>query len=53
MRTIPIGKADQKHYKMHDACVDALTNCEKKLIPGNKVGEVFDSHTKTLDNLLA
>ena len=46
MRTIPIGKADQKHYKMHDACVDALSNCEKILIPGNKVGEVFDAHAK-------
>ena len=50
MRTIPIGKADQKHYKMHDACVDALTNCEKKLIPGNKVGEVFDAHAKIFDS---
>jgi len=49
MRTIPIGKAHQKHYKMHDACVDALSNCEKKLIPENKVGEVFDAHAKTLD----
>ena len=50
MRTIPIGKADQKHYKMHDACVDALSNCEKKLIPGNKVGEVFDAHAKIFDS---
>ena len=36
---------------MHNACVDALSNCEKKLIPGNKVGEVFDAHAKTFDNL--
>tara|TARA_B110000467_G_C17957521_1_gene283277 strand:- start:214 stop:573 length:360 start_codon:yes stop_codon:yes gene_type:complete len=36
---------------MHDACVEALGNCEKKLIPGNKVGEVFDIHAKTFDNL--
>ena len=50
MRTIPIGKADQKHYKMHEACVDALSNCEKKLIPGNKVGEVFDAHAKIFDS---
>ena len=50
MRTIPIGKADQKHYKMHNACVDALSNCEKKLISGNKVGEVFDAHAKILDS---
>jgi Xaa-Pro dipeptidase len=50
-RTIPIGKTNSKHLKMHDACVEALGNCEKKLIPGNKVGEVFDIHAKTFDNL--
>ena len=32
-RTIPIGKADPKHIKMHEACVDALTNCVKTLVP--------------------
>ena len=50
-RTIPIGKADPKHVKMHEACVEALTNCENKLKPGNKVGEVFDVHAKTFDDL--
>jgi Xaa-Pro dipeptidase len=50
-RTIPIGKANSKHVKMHEACVEALTNCEKKLIPGNIVGAVFDVHAKTFDNL--
>jgi Xaa-Pro dipeptidase len=50
-RTIPIGKADPKHYKMHEACVEALKNCENKLIPGNKIGEVFDAHAKTFDDL--
>ena len=49
-RTIPIGKANQKHFKMHEACVEALTNCENKLKPGNKIGEVFDIHAKTLDD---
>ncbi len=50
-RTIPIGKADSKHIKMHEACIEALTNCENKLKPGNKVGEVFDVHAKTFDDL--
>ncbi len=50
-RTIPIGKADPKHIKMHEACVEALTNCENKLKPGNKIGEVFDVHAKTFDDL--
>ena len=49
-RTIPIGKVDPKHVKMHEVCVEALTNCEKKLIPGNTVGEVFDVHAKTFDD---
>ena len=50
-RTIPIGKADPKHFKMHEACVEALKNCENKLKPGNKVGEIFDVHAKTFDDL--
>ena len=50
-RTIPIGKADPKHYKMHEACIKALSNCEDKLKPGNKIGEVFDVHAKTFDDL--
>ena len=49
-RTIPIGKADPKHIKMHEACVESLKKCENKLIPGNTVGEVFDIHAKTFDD---
>ena len=50
-RTIPIGKADQKHLKMYEACIESLKNCEDKLKPGNKIGEVFDIHAKTFDDL--
>ena len=50
-RTIPIGKANPKHYEMHEACVEALKNCENKLKPGNKIGEVFDTHANIFDNL--
>ena len=49
-RTITIGKSDPRHIKMHEVCLEALQNCEKKLIPGNTVGEVFDEHAKTFDN---
>ena len=51
MRTIPMGKANPKHFKMHEACLEALSNCEKKLKPGNKVGDVFDTHAETVDKL--
>jgi Xaa-Pro dipeptidase len=50
-RTIPIGKADPKHIKMHEACVEALTNCVNTLVPGKTAGEVFDAHATTFDNL--
>ncbi len=50
-RTILIGKANPKHYEMHEACMEALKNCENTLKPGNKIGEVFDMHAKIFDNL--
>ena len=50
-RTILIGKEDPKHVRMHEACVDALTNCENNLIPGKTAGDVFDIHAKTFDDL--
>ena len=48
-RTIPIGKVNEKQKKMYEACVEALNSCQNKLKPGNKVGEVFDTHAKILD----
>ena len=48
-RTIPIGKINDKQKKMYEACVEALKACEKKLKPGNKVGEVFDDHAEIFD----
>jgi Xaa-Pro dipeptidase len=50
-RTIPIGKIDPKHIKMHEACVEALTNCVSTLVPGKTAGDVFDAHAITFDNL--
>jgi Xaa-Pro dipeptidase len=50
-RTILIGKSDPKQIKMYEACVEALTNCEKNLIPGKTAGNVFDIHAKTFDDL--
>jgi Xaa-Pro dipeptidase len=50
-RTILIGKANPKHIRMHEACVEALTNCAKTLISGNTVGKIFDIHAQTFDKL--
>ncbi len=49
-RTILIGKTNPKHIRMYEVCVEALKNCEEKLKPKNKIGEVFDVHAKTFDN---
>ena len=49
-RTIAVGKSNSKQIKMYEACLEALQNCEKKLIPGNTVGEVFDVHAQIFDN---
>ncbi len=50
-RTILIGRANPKHISMHEACIEALNNCVKTLVPGKTVGNVFDVHAKTLDDL--
>ena len=50
-RTILIGKTNPKHIKMHKACIEALTNCVKTLVPGKTAGDVFDIHAKTFDDL--
>ena len=50
-RTMLIGNANPKQIKMHEACVEALSNCVKNLIPGKTAGDVFDIHAKTFDDL--
>ena len=50
-RTILIGKINGKQKKMYQACLNALTECEKKLQMGTKAGEVFDTHAKVFDQL--
>ena len=50
-RTILIGEVNPIHVKMHEACVEALSNCEKNLIAGKTAGDIFDVHAKTFDNL--
>jgi Xaa-Pro dipeptidase len=50
-RTVLIGKANDKQKRMHAACIEALSLCEKKLKPGNKAGDVFDAHATVFDRL--
>ncbi len=41
-------KVDDRHRRMHEACLDALTSVQAALRPGNTVGEVFDAHARAL-----
>ena len=50
-RTILIGKVNDKQKKMHAACIEALSACEKKLKLGNKAGDVFVAHAEVFDRL--
>ena len=45
MRTIPIGKANLKHYKMHEACLEALNKCKEKLYLLCKLKSVIEKKT--------
>jgi Xaa-Pro dipeptidase len=49
MRTIPIGRATERHQEMHTVCIDAMQACKEALKPGRPIGEVFDAYAKTCD----
>ena len=49
MRTIPIGKAKNKHNELHAICLEALYACESKLKIGSTIGEVFEQHRLIID----
>ena len=49
MRTLVIGKANEKQRSMHAAATEALLACEEAIVPGQPMGNVFDAHAKTLD----
>ena len=49
MRTAVIGPPSDLQVKMHRAVTEALQRCEEKITPGNRMGEVFDTHAEVLD----
>ena len=49
MRTIPIGRATERHKKMHAVTVDAMDACQEALKPGRPIGEVFDAYAQVCD----
>ena len=51
MRTLPIGRATERHQALFEAAGEALLECEAKLRPGHTFGEVFEAHATTPDRL--
>jgi len=49
MRTIPIGRATERHREMHAVTMDAMNACMAALNPGRPIGEVFDAYARTCD----
>jgi Xaa-Pro dipeptidase len=49
MRTVLTGKASKRHQELFEAARDALLAVEKAMTPGNKFGDVFDAHARTME----
>jgi Xaa-Pro dipeptidase len=49
MRTIPVGRATERHEKMHRVTTDAMDACMAALKPGRPIGEVFDAYARVCD----
>jgi len=49
MRTIPVGRATERHKKMHQVTIDAMGACLAALKPGRPIGEVFDAYARVCD----
>jgi len=49
MRTIPVGRATERHKKMHQVTTDAMDACLAALKPGRPIGEVFDAYARVCD----
>ena len=49
MRTIPIGRATERHQAMHRVCLEAMAACMAALTPGHPIGEVFDAYARICD----
>ncbi|MBR0646359.1 M24 family metallopeptidase [Plastoroseomonas hellenica] len=49
MRTALTGSATPAQRRMHDANIEALEACRRKLRPGYTYGDLFDAHAAVLD----
>jgi Xaa-Pro dipeptidase len=49
MRTIVIGEPTYRHRELYNACLETIQAIETVLKPGHTFGDVFDIHSKIMD----
>ena len=49
MRTLVVGTPKPDHERFFEASRDALLAVEKSMVPGRNFGDIFDAHTRTMD----
>ena len=49
MRTLLTGSAHQQHVEMHAVCRDALLACMDAVKPGQPMSDVYDAHSRVMD----
>lgn len=49
MRTVPVGRARERHRELHAAAHEALLACEARLMPGSTMADVFEAHARVFD----
>lgn len=50
MRTVLIGKVSRNHQEAYEAALEALQTVEKAMVPENTFGDVFDAHSRVMEN---
>ena len=51
LRTIIIGKPQPRHEELYEIAVAALKAVEGTLIPGARIGDIFDTHAHVIDEM--
>ena len=49
MRTVLAGRLGDRHKRMHEACVEALSACQVTARPGLTFGDIYDAHARVVD----
>lgn len=49
MRTVPVGRASDRHRRLHEVAVAAMEDCLAALRPGAPIGGVFDAYARHCD----